>query len=78
VGLVDAITPQDKLAAISHLDVADFRAGDPISFMDTNKDLIGEGTVVRTVGDLLIVRYAHTKRMLRHGDLAVRVKVLSD
>jgi hypothetical protein len=75
VGLVDAVTPQDQLVAVSHLDVADFHAGDPISFMDTNKDLIGDGTVVRTVDDLLIVRYAHTKRMLREGDLAVRVKL---
>ena len=73
VGLVSAINRTHHLAAISHLDVADFRTGDPITFMDTNRNLLGAGTAVRTVNDLLVVRFGHTTRPLRQGDLAVRV-----
>jgi hypothetical protein len=75
VGLVDAVTKSDQLVAVSHLDPAGFHRGESISFMDSNKNLIAEGTVVRTVDDLLIVHYADESRPLRKGDLAVKVKM---
>jgi hypothetical protein len=75
VGLVAAVKHADRLAAVSHLDADDLRAGDTVSFMDSNQNLIGTGTVVRTVNDLVIVRYSWTTHGLREGDLAVRVKM---
>lgn len=74
VGLVAAVQADNHLAAVSHLDTSEFRSGDTISFIDTNKDLVGHGTVVRTVDDLLIVQYQTNTRPLRKGDLAVRVR----
>ena len=59
VGLVAAVTPADKLVAVSHMDVAAFHPGVPITFMDTNKDIIGSGSVVRSVNHLLIVLPAY-------------------
>jgi hypothetical protein len=74
VGLVAAVMPADRLAAVSHFDPTDFHAGESISFIDSRKDIIGAGTVVRTVDDLVVVRYERITRALRQGDLAVRVK----
>lgn len=75
VGIVAAVKPPDHLAAVSHLDAAEFAPGDPISFMDSHKNLLCEGTVVRNVDNLLIVHYSPTLRGVHKGDLAVRVKM---
>ena len=77
VGLVIAVLPDKQFAAISDVDVKDFREGDPVTFIDSNKKFITNGTVKHIAADTLDVKYEQPPAMSpapKKGDLAVRFK----
>ena len=73
VGVVTAVMPSAKLAAVSDIPVQDFGIGDVVVFIDTDEKVIGNGEVRNATPNSLHVRYDATKREPRVGDLAVRV-----
>jgi hypothetical protein len=78
VGVVLAVRPQDNLAAVGDIAIADFRLGDTLVFMDTNeRPLNHSGTVVNVVENALHLKYERLDRSggrePRPGDLAVRL-----
>jgi hypothetical protein len=76
VGLVSAVKADDHLAAVSDIVPTDFREGSPITFIDSQRNPIAHGKVVRVLENLIVVHYdqpAQGGREPREGDLAVKV-----
>jgi hypothetical protein len=77
VGLVIATLPESNLAAVGDVPVGEFKAGDVVTFIDSNQTTIAVGNVVNTTADAVHVRYepqGDSPRAPREGDLAVKVK----
>ena len=77
VGLVVAVLPDKKYAAIGDLDMKDFHEGDPVTFIDANKKFITNGLVRHIGPDQIDVEYEMpmaTSPAPQKGDLAVRFK----
>lgn len=75
VGLVIAVRPEYRLAAVSDVAVEDFSVGDVVVFVDANEEPLVNGTVVAKTEDAIHVKYNEPKsggRAPNVGDLAVR------
>ena len=76
VGSVVAVVPEANLAAVSDVPTANFRIGDPITFLDENLGDLTLGTVVAVVNGRLLVRYDAPPaghRVPQVGDFAVHI-----
>jgi hypothetical protein len=77
VGLVIATLPDSQLAAVGDVPVSEFKAGDVVTFIDSNQATIAVGTVEVVKDDVIHVKYeprGDAARAPREGDLAVRVR----
>ncbi len=77
VGLVTATVPSENFAAVGNMDVKDFKEGDVVSFIDSNKKFLVHGVVKKVTADAIHVKYetpAMGSRAPMLGDLAVRFK----
>jgi hypothetical protein len=75
-GIVTAVLPEQRLAAVSDLDVSKFRPGLVVTFVDSQGNPLVAGEVVRTTSDSVHIKYhepAADRRAPQKGDLAVRV-----
>jgi len=75
VGLVLAVRPSDRLAAVGDVDVKEFHEGDAVTFIDMQRNTIGNGRVVNIVDGFVHVKYeppAPGHRVPHEGDMAVR------
>ena len=75
VGVVIATLPQKGLVAVGDVAVADFKAGDVLVFVDSQRHIIAAGKVVAKTADALHVSYDITvtdQREPQVGDLAVK------
>ena len=75
VGVVVATLPQKGLVAVGDVAVADFKEGDVLVFMDSQRHLIATGKVIAKTADALHVSYdidAADGREPQIGDLAVK------
>lgn len=76
VGVVIAVRPQDRLAAVGDIPTGDFKQGDVISFEDVNQNLLTVGSVKDVMPNFLVVEYAPPAQGGRdpvNGDLGVRL-----
>jgi hypothetical protein len=74
VGVVTAVLPQSKLAAIGDLPLQDFAIGDVLTFIDAREQPFNTGVVVNATASALHVKYDASRRAPREGDLAVRLR----
>jgi hypothetical protein len=77
VGLVIAVLPDQMWASVGDVDVNDFKAGDAVSFIDSNKKFLVNGLVKEITPNSLAIQYetpAADSRAPKVGDLAVRFK----
>ena len=75
VGVVIAILPQKGLVAVGDVAVADFKEGDVLVLMDSQRHIIAVGKVVAKTAEALHVSYDITgadQREPQVGDLAVK------
>jgi hypothetical protein len=75
VGLVTSVLPSANLAAVGDVPVADFKAGDFITFEDSQLNILTSGVVESTDGNVLTVKYDNPDaggRIPAVGDLAIR------
>ncbi len=75
VGLVTAILSDAHLAAVSKVQLKDFKEGDVITFVDANGMVLDMGMVQSIGKDSINVRYdvpGPTQHEPRVGDLAIR------
>lgn len=76
IGAVIAVLPEHNLAAIGDIPAANFKVGDPVTFLDNNLNDLTIGSVVAIVNNNLQVQYeapAAGHRAPEVGDLAVRI-----
>ena len=77
VGLVIATLPDSQLAAVADVPVSEFKAGDVVTFIDSNQATIAVGKVEVVKEDVIHVKYeprGDAARAPQEGDLAVRVR----
>jgi hypothetical protein len=78
VGLVIAVEPGGQpFAAVSDMPAKEFREGEPITFIDSNRKYLTNGFVRRITEDTLHVEWVKPGsdgRAPRAGDLAIRFK----
>jgi hypothetical protein len=77
VGLVIAVLPDQMYAAVGDVDVKDFSEGEVLSFIDSNKKFLTNGTIKKVTSDALNIQYevpGPGSRAPKVGDLAVRFK----
>src|SRR5581483_3202814 len=58
VGVVIAVRPQDRLAAVGEIPTRDFKPGDVLSFEDVNQNIVTVGSVKDITPNFLVVEYA--------------------
>jgi hypothetical protein len=76
IGAVIAVLPEHNLAAVGDIPAANFKVGDPVTFLDNNLDDLTIGSVVAIVNNNLQVQYETPTaghRAPEVGDLAVRI-----
>ncbi len=77
VGVVLAVKSGSSLAAVGHVNVKDFKAGDVLSFVDGAQKVVANGRVNDIDGNLLVVKYdllPSGGRAPQAGDLAIKLK----
>lgn len=72
VGYVNAILAEDQLVSVVDIPVADFKAGDTITFIDADQNPIANGRVVSVLEDAVHVHYTATVRPPTTGDIAIK------
>lgn len=77
VGLVVEADPRNSLVAVGDVNVADFRPGQIVSFVDSRENVLTSGTVVRILQHTIHVKYDQPTaghRAPRQGDIMIRFK----
>ena len=69
------VVTNNNLAAVLEIPVKEVKIGQTVTFVDADKNVVNNGTVVAIVDDSLHVRFDATgKRPVQKGDYAVIVK----
>ena len=69
------VVTNNNLAAVLEIPVKDVKMGQTVTFVDADKNVVNNGTVVAIVDDSLHVRFDATgKRPVQKGDYVVIVK----
>jgi hypothetical protein len=77
VGLVTEVLAHRPFAAVSEMPAGELSAGEPITFIDSNRRVIAHGVVRRVLADSVHVEFERpisAFRSVRAGDIAVRFK----
>ncbi len=72
VGTVTAVLPDEALAMIGEVDVANLRRGDVFSIIDGSSAVVAHGSVIEVLEGKVAVRYDSTVRAPLVGDVAVK------
>ena len=74
VGSVDAVLDSGMFLTVGEINMADFPEGTAVAIVDSNRQVVANGTVVRTFERSVHVQYEKKagQRLPRVGDVAVK------
>lgn len=71
VGAVEAVLPSSMYLTVGQISVADFPEGTAVSIVDSNRQVVTYGVVVKTFESSVHVKYDKSARAPKVGDVAV-------
>lgn len=72
IGVVSAVITDSPLAMVGDISSEGIKIGDVFSFVDADRNVIANGTVVEIVDGKLAIRYQADTRVPMVGDVAVK------